>query len=122
MLEVHPVGYRVLAEFKEYRGAHNIIVPELMKDNGKQGKWVVIELGQPKIMPAGQTVPIPVKVGDAIAFNPSKATSFTPESYYGGRRLLVIECEAIISVIDGEVDPVPDIRPATGKEKLLLTH
>lgn len=107
-----PVGWTVLAEEVKRKNNSSLIIPDAVT-GGLFLKHIVLAVGEPRITADGREVPIPVKVGDDIRFNtdvgPRYFTRLDP-ALFGGRELMLIDCECIKGVFSGEPEPsVPSI-------------
>lgn len=104
MLDVKPVGYRILVEQLENRQFGDLVLPDNTTMPGVF-RFIVRDLGEPFILNSGERVPITIKVGEYVIFDARHLMPCGPAELYGGRTLGILPVDAIIGIVTGEIDP-----------------
>jgi chaperonin GroES len=101
-----PLGGRVLVKpsEKEQKSSGGIILPDTAQKRPQEGE--VVAVGEGKISDAGETLPIPVKVGDIVIY---------PE--YGGTEVKIDDTEYLLVDVDSLLAVrVRDAKPKAAKK------
>lgn len=115
-------GYRVMVEFEELKLPGGLKLPPPKVDPRKPpeqqkppGHWVVVAIGEPKILDSGEKIPIRIKLGDTILFNPAFAIQLSPEFQYENRDLMIVQVDGIVAIQHGRADLEAMTRPKIEK-------
>lgn len=119
MIDVTPKGYRVLVEQIENRQLGTIAMPDNSTQAGVN-RFRVVAIGDAKILPSGERVPIDLQLGDEIIFDVKGCAPCGPAYIFGGRNLAIVEVDKVLGVFTGEPGlPPPKILEAKRKVPVL---
>lgn len=100
-LTVKPVGYKILIERVANRQAMQIAVPENTLEKTFH-RCLVVEVGEPKVLPTGERIPITLRPGDEILFDTRGMFSCGPSYMYGDHEYAIIDPDDVLGVLSGE--------------------